>query len=535
MPAGIARVTVTPTTGGDAVKTDGSRDVASEHPVHPSPTPDSSVLALTVAADRAIYNARCGGSPQFGVTCVPTTDKAAWKRAAEACDEAVEATRAVHSVDVLRMGSRGAYAWTMYGQIPTAIERYLHTVSDVEWFLSVRGVVRSSGVVWSRADFAQLSAEFRYALAGSYLSAFAPRAAADVLHGVVVDARLDPAERVKLAKEAIGLWGVLDDRAKITTVLTIASKLYPLEGAKLSYAVAEQDFRRWNSDGPDVGDNQQARLRATAMLASFYAAHKTQPELATQALEAIWRVAKAKRAGGDGTYRDALKETVAAWDFMNRRGPVGPNGKPLALALPFADYGAEAELTLIDEEIRANFDYETGHHRYGALTPQQVFGVNYPGLYQAALNEATQYDAKLSHVIATYPSPFFVPAAFARIGSLYESLRTALSDCVGVCLGGPSAATAWQVQRDREMDLADAQMVYAYATARTLAQAYDAPHPLVTHARNRLVYFGGVFGRVKMIGYGGALRGHYIDADVGSSGLVVFPEGITALPLPVAP
>ena len=41
---------------------------------------------------------------------------------------------------------------------------------------------------------------------------------------------------------------------------------------------------------------------------------------------------------------------------------------------PYADYGAEAEFTPLDEEIHDKFDYETGHHKYVDLHAEDIIG-----------------------------------------------------------------------------------------------------------------------------------------------------------------
>jgi hypothetical protein len=246
-----------------------------------------------------------------------------------------------------------------------------------------------------------------------------------------------------------------------------------------------------------------------------------------------------KKVGGDGTYHDAFKQTIAAWDFMKLRGPIGKDGKAEALSPPYADYGAEGEFTLLDEEIRDKFDYETGHHNYQAMNAEQIMGkvdqntgkFVKTGQYQEDAKTADKYDQQLQHIVATYPSLEFVPAAIARQGSLYDSLRTALYYCAGKKFAdnlipaqfrqildamkksgrddlidkADNIETAikqgWRDKRDQEINADDEIMVRRYAQAYTLAKAYNVKTPSVTRALGRLAYLTDLIGDAKMRGY----------------------------------
>ena len=104
---------------------------------------------------------------------------------------------------------------------------------------------------------------------------------------------------------------------------------------------------------------------------------------------------------------------------------------------PTFDYAAEAEFTALDEELKEKFDYDTGHHHY-AGSVEDIIGKYDPktgknihkGKYQIDAEDANKYDLALEHIIRTYQSLDWVPAAFARKGTVWDSLRTGLYNTV---------------------------------------------------------------------------------------------------------
>ena len=81
---------------------------------------------------------------------------------------------------------------------------------------------------------------------------------------------------------------------------------------------------------------------------------------------------------------------------------------------------AEAEFSLLDQEIREKFDYDTGHHRYKGTTVDVIRD------YRADAADAKRYHDRLQRVIDVYISPEWAVAARSRQGSLYDSLRTGM-------------------------------------------------------------------------------------------------------------
>jgi hypothetical protein len=199
------------------------------------------------------------------------------------------------------------------------------------------------------------------------------------------------------------------------------------------------------------------------------------------------------------------------------------DGKSEALGPPFADYAAEAEYSLDDDEIHVNYDYETGHHKYAGATEDVLLK------YKSDAKEAQKYDELLEHITSTYPSLEWVPAAIARQGSVYDSLRTGLYNAVPPQIayftakqnallkqleasGRPelqdkadelrtNVKELWRTKKETELTAADQLMVQRYAKAVALARKYNVRNDEVTHAIARLAYFTDIIGNDKMRGY----------------------------------
>ncbi len=149
-----------------------------------------------------------------------------------------------------------------------------------------------------------------------------------------------------------------------------------------------------------------------------------------------------------------------------------------------------------------------------------------PGRYQTNAKDAEKYDKELQHVVSTYPSVEWVPAAIARQGALFDSLRTGLFNSVppAVKLFSPeqerilkqmensgrddladkadqlreTIREGWRKKRDNELAASDEIMVRRYATAVALARQYNVKNAAVTHAIGRLAYFTDLIGDAKL-------------------------------------
>lgn len=181
---------------------------------------------------------------------------------------------------------------------------------------------------------------------------------------------------------------------------------------------------------------------------------------------------------------------------------------------------AEAEYTMLDAELKAKFDYESGFHRYKGTVVEVV------KKYQDDAVEAKRWYDKLQHVVDAYLSQEWATVAIARQGSVYDSLRTGLyntrppelqmftpaqekalraaeeSDNVELQDKADeirmSVQNAWREKRDQELDSADQVVVDRYATAVMLARRYNLSNPAVTRAIRRLAFLTDVTGEAKM-------------------------------------
>jgi hypothetical protein len=442
---------------------------------------------------------------------------------------------------------RAAFAWKQLGRYNEAIadynlfiaeygkEKTLDTLKNGD---KAKGIPPDTKQYESRVEFLQIAYD---ELGTTYYGFFNYPKAAETYDKLASTERFEKAKRKDAARNAMTLYNAIGQRDKMLAQYRIVNKLDPTteERANYDYLVADFDYRQWNKDGRDEGTNRQARLQAQASLNGFYNTNKGNAAAAKYQLEAIWKVAKLRKAGADPAYKDAFRNTITAWDFMKTRGVIGKDGKSEALSPPYADYGAEAEFTLLDEEIRDKFDYDTGHHNYQSMNAEQIMGkvdqktgkFVKTGQYQEDAKKADEYDQKLQHIVSTYPSLEFVPAAIARQGSLYDSLRTGLYYCAGKKFNDqliPAQFQAtlkqmkasgvdklvdqaenieatikqgWRDKRDQEINAADEIMVRRYAQAHALAKAYNVKHQTVTRALGRLAYFTDIVGDPKMRQY----------------------------------
>src|SRR5690606_5966821 len=196
------------------------------------------------------------------------------------------------------------------------------------------------------------------------------------------------------------------------------------------------------------------------------------------------------------------------------------DGRSAALGSPEASMAAEADYTMLDAELKAKFDYESGFHRYKGTVVEVVKE------YRNAAIEAKRWYDRLQHVVDAYLSQEWATVAIARQGSVYDSLRTGLyntrppelkmfTDAQERALRAVedsdnldrqdkadqirlSVQTAWRVQRARELDSADQVAVDRYATAVILARRYNLSNAAVTRAIRRLAFLTDVVGEAKM-------------------------------------
>jgi hypothetical protein len=242
------------------------------------------------------------------------------------------------------------------------------------------------------------------------------------------------------------------------------------------------------------------------------------------------------QAANDPAYHNWLKTTIADWEYFKAHAAPSTSGSKSgqisANDAPYSDYGAEADFTLLDEDVRTGFDYATGHHHYTGNAPDIVKQLD------KDLGEADKtWRPKLEHVAIQYGSFEWAAAATARIGSLYDSIRTGLDLVVPKYMTPAQEAllaklqkiadqlrkagqdakadeieqqindtqdqvrSKWRSTKDQYMEVCTKQAVGKYTTAALTARKYNVKTPAVTSAISRLAYFTDYLGDDKMKGY----------------------------------
>lgn len=253
---------------------------------------------------------------------------------------------------------------------------------------------------------------------------------------------------------------------------------------------------------------------ASAHVATYHR-YKDDDAYANEALHAAYEAAVAKRAAGATDVVEWWKNTVAAFERVRALAPA-TQGRSQVLGTEEAAMAGEAAYALIDGQLVASFDYETGNQRYRG----QILEV-LRSFRESAKAAKAWYD-ELGRLGDDYAAHEWTVAATARQGSLYDSLRTALyeleepelalfSEAQDSTLRAAEksgraelrlqaeaarsfAREAWVRLRDREMAVADSLLVERYVTAVQLAEKHQVTHPAAMRARKRLVELEGVIG-----------------------------------------
>jgi hypothetical protein len=252
---------------------------------------------------------------------------------------------------------------------------------------------------------------------------------------------------------------------------------------------------------------------------NYYERNVNNPAASEYVVRAAYYVAKMQRAVRSGETDRWWQRTITAWGVWKNKAP-RKDGKNSALGSREAGMAAEADFTMLDDQLRAKFDYDSGHHRYKGTVTEVV------AKYQKDAVEAKSWYDKLQHIVDEYVSPDWAPVAIARQGSVYDSLRTGLyntrppelkmfsakqeqalkkaeqsdnldlqekADAIRV-----SVQEAWRKKRDSELDSADQIVVDRYANAVVLARRFNASHPSLTRSIRRLAFLTDVIGEAKM-------------------------------------
>jgi tetratricopeptide (TPR) repeat protein len=379
------------------------------------------------------------------------------------------------------------------------------------------------------------------ALSSTYYGFFAYQKAAESFGKIATNPRFDDERRATAARVAMVLYSNLGDRPNMNKMYGILvdprNHLTPDKRADADYLKASFDYGQWNPSGGDSGGNASARAQAIVTLTQFHTQNHNKPESARFELEAAYRIAKMMQSANDTTYHSWMKTVIADWEFFKSHPaslttPDGKTAQIQASDAPFSDYGGEADFTLVDEQVHTNFDYSTNHHHYTGAVGDVLKAVD------KDLGDAEKtWRPQLEQVAQRYGSFEWAAAATARIGSLYDSIRTGLDLVVPKYFTPQQEAllnklqkiadqlnaagqtdkadkiqqqiddtkdqvrTKWREQKDKYLEVCNQKMVGRYVTAALIARKYNVKNPAVQNAVARLAYFSDYLGDDKMKAY----------------------------------
>jgi tetratricopeptide (TPR) repeat protein len=476
----------------------------------------------------------------------------AWRKAGELYESALAAAPGRDEAPEAAMNA--AYAYKQIGEYNKAIALYTLFISDYGSEARLSALQKGDPKTKAGPDLKKYSERIGFlgdaysALGETYYSFFNYQRAAETYDKIASNDRFPEQKRRENARIAMILYANLGQREKMMGVYRILLKSNPTtdDKANADYTVASYDYKQWSPTAGDTGQNRQTRVAAEQGLIGYFQTQRTSPGSAKYLVEAAYGVAKMMKSANDGGYRVWFRSTVTAWEAYRAKAPVKDN-KSEAQASPYVDYAAEAEFTLLHEQITASFD-DPAKHKYAPSVPE-IFGevqvdpktkkavlgpdgkplMKKKGKYQANAAEAEAWDLALDTMIKKYESLEWVPTAIARQGAIYDTLRAGLYNMVKVELfsiaqkrtlnqmhdsGRPELdETAnniedgmtdfWRQKKQIELDGADQVMVNRYASAVAYARKYNIRNPQLSRAVSRLAYYTDIIsgGDAKMAEY----------------------------------
>jgi tetratricopeptide (TPR) repeat protein len=471
---------------------------------------------------------------------------ALWRKAGKLYEDALRVAPAHKDAPAAAINS--AFCYKQVGEFNKAIELYQLFISnygseDILERLD-KGGVDPETKQKAGPDPAQYKERIKYlgmaydALSSTYYGFFAYQKAAESFGRIANNTRFDEERRSSAARIGMVLYSNLGDRSDMTRMYDILvdpkTHLTPEKRADADYLRASFDFGQWNPTGTESAGNSGARTQAVATLTQFHTANKKKPESARYVLEASYRIGKMLQAANDPGYRNWFKTTITDWESFRSHPASTPDGKGQIQATdaPYSDYGGEADFTLVDEQVRSSFDYATGHHHYTGTVGDVIKQVD------KDLGEAEKtWRPQLETVATRYGSFQWASAATARIGTLYDSIRTGLdlvapkyftaeqqakldklqkiadqlnaanqsgqADKVQQAIDDTKDAVRgkWRERKDQYLEVCNQKLVGKYVTAALIARKYNVKDASVQNAVSRLAFFTDYLGDDKMKGY----------------------------------
>jgi hypothetical protein len=472
-----------------------------------------------------------------------------WRRAGAMYEEALR--KAPSHKDAPAAAINSAFCYKQVGEFNKAIDLYQLFISNYG-SEDILGLLEHGGMdPEKKAKVGPNPEEFKErikylgmaydALSTTYYGFFAYQRAAESFGKIATNTRFDDARRSNAARIAMVLYSNLGERANMNAMygILIDPKMHLASDkrAEADYLRAGFDYGQWNPTGGEAAGNAAARSQAIAALTQFHTAAKGRPDSARYALESAYRVAKMMQSSNDPTFRAWLKTTISDWEYFKEHpaaltGADGKSAQITAGDAPYSDYGAEAEFALTDETVHGAFDYSVGRHHYAGNA------VEVTKLVDKDLGEAEKtWRAPLEHIASAYGSFEWAAAATARIGSLYDSIRTGLDLAVPnyftpqqdalmkklntladrLDAAGQSdkadqirqqmddtkdqVRAKWRATKEQYMEVCDQKMVGKYVTAALIARKYNVKNVSVQAAVARLAFLTDYLGDDKMKAY----------------------------------
>jgi tetratricopeptide (TPR) repeat protein len=471
---------------------------------------------------------------------------ALWRKAGKMYEDALRAAPAHKDAPAAAINS--AFCYKQVGEFNKAIDLYQLFIANYgsEDILDrlQKGGVDPATKQKAGPDPEQYKERIKYlgmaydALSTTYYGFFAYQRAAESFAKIATNTRFDDERRAASARIGMVLYSNLGDRSNMTKMYDILvdpkMRLTSDKRAEADYLKASFDYAQWNPTGAETAGNAASRNQAIGSLTQFHTQNKNRPESARFVLESAYRIAKMMQSGGDGGYRNWFKTTIADWESFKTRPaainlPDGKTGQIAATDAPYSDYGGEADFALVDEEVHAKFDYSTGHHHYQGAVADVVKDVD------KDLGEAEKtWRPQLETVATKYNSFQWAAAATARIGTLYDSIRTGLdlvvpkyftpkqqalldklqkiadqlqaagqqekADQVQQQIDDTKDAvrTKWRSTKDQYLEVCTQKAVSRYVTAALIARKYNVKDTTVQAGVSRLAFFTDFLGDDKM-------------------------------------
>jgi tetratricopeptide (TPR) repeat protein len=467
---------------------------------------------------------------------------ALWRKAGKMYEDALRAAPGHKDAPAAAINS--AFCYKQVGEFNKAIDLYQLFISNYGSEENLQRLQHGDGKKVA-PDLEQYRERIKYlgmaydALSSTYYGFFAYQRAAESFGKIATNPRFDDDRRSNAARIAMVLYSNLGDRSSMTKMydVLVSTHLSAVKRAEADYLKQSFDYGLWNPSGGESAGNASARAQAISALTQFHTANRNKPESARFTLEAAFRIAKMMQSGSDPGYRNWFKTTIADWEYfkshpLNTTTPDGKASQIQASDPPYADYGGEADFALVDEQVHTTFDYSTGHHHYAGNVQEVIKAVD------KDLGDAEKtWRPQLEQVATRYGSFEWAAAATARIGTLYDSIRTGLDLVVPKYFTPQQEAllnklqkiadqlnaagqsdkadqvqqqiddtkdqvrSKWRSTKDQYLEVCNQKMVGKYVTAALIARKYNVKDAAVQNAVARLAFFSDYLGDDKMKAY----------------------------------